>query len=553
MATVKKSKKKLIIIISIVLVIAIAVGAVFGIVKANSGEAVQLASITTGDIYEKVSLTGEVSAGTSKEYKVATVATVKEVFVKVGDTVKQNDVLATFDVSAMDEQIRELRSSYNSARSSYNNAVKSQKTAKSKADALEKEIEKTEKNVKKLEAQTETTRPVTNKPITSPTTKPTEKPSETESTTESTTLSTTESTTDSNPGFGDLTEALENLNETLTSITENMEELTKMTTIIAESLAHLGELDEATIAEMIVKNLVESGVAEDIAKQIVESIDFAALGSAIVSSKNVSLTAAQIQLVALQAQHAIYTAQADGTTVSIQKTAVDATKKALDALENQQKEMADGWKAAFDGTITAVDIYPGEQTTLMTAGITLENLDSMSVKISLGEYDLPKVKVGMAAVVTTAYGTYEAEVASIAPTASGGSGTSILDSVGSMAGISGLSSLTATGAGVDCVISIPKTDEHIIAGFDANVEIHTGEYLGIPVVPTGAIKLEKTGSYVYLYNEDDKTVTKTLIETGAHDDSVYEVKSGIKIGDRIISAPSTTYEEDTFKVKVTDK
>ena len=148
------------------------------------------------------------------------------------------------------------------------------------------------------------------------------------------------------------------------------------------------------------------------------------------------MTNGKIQLLSLEAQYAIYNAQADTTTHAMQKTAVDATKTALDTLKSHQAELADGWKAAFDGTITAVDIYPGEQTNMLTAGITLENLDSMSVKVSLSEYDLHKVKVGMDATVTTAYGKYDAEVTSIAPTATGGSESSILDSVGSMAGIS---------------------------------------------------------------------------------------------------------------------
>ena len=177
----------------------------------------------------------------------------------------------------------------------------------------------------------------------------------------------------------------------------------------------------------------------------------------------------------------------------------------------------------------------------------------MSVKVSLSEYDLHKVKVGMNAVVTTAYGKYDAEVTSIAPTATGGSSSSILDSVGSMAGISGLSSLTDSGAGVECIISIPKTDENITAGFNADVEISTGEYLGVTVVPIESIKLEKTGSYVYLYNEKEGTVTKTHIETGAVSDSAYQVKEGLKVGDKIVSAPAADYKEDTFKVKVVTK
>ena len=120
-------------------------------------------------------------------------------------------------------------------------------------------------------------------------------------------------------------------------------------------------------------------------------------------------------------------------------------------------------------------------------------------------------------------------------------------------GISGLSSLTSSGAGVECTVEVKHPDENIIIGFEANVVISTGEYLGVVTVPTGSIVLDKTGTYVYLYNEEKKTVTKTAITTGAMSDSAYQVTDGLKAGDKIVAAPSSTYKEDTFKVKVVDK
>ncbi len=553
MATVKKSKKKIIVPICIVLVIVIIAVSVFAVFGAQKGEEVSLYTIGTSDIYETVSLTGDVSSGTVKEYKVATVATVKEVFVKVGDNVKEGDVLATFNVESLDGQISSLRTSYSDALNSYNSAVKSQKSAKSKAEKLAAEISDLEKKVSRLQSGSSTTskskttaRPNTTKPTTAKPNTTAEVPSQ--SVTEA-----TESTTSSTPGIGDLTKALDELNKTLAQMTEDMDQLLEVTTIIAEDLAKIGSLDESQIAQMIVKDLVDSGISEEIANAIVDSIDFEELAKAVSDTNGAQLTAAQIQLVSLEAQHAIYSAQADDTMIKAQKKAVDATKKALDVLEQQKKDMENGWIAAFDGTITEVDIYSGGQTTALSTGIKLENLDQMAVTVSLGEYDLHKVRVGMPAKITTAYGSYDGEVASIAPTATGGSSTGLLDSVGSMAGISGLSSLTASGAGVECVITIPKTDENITVGFNADVEIETGEYLGVIVVPIESIKLEKTGSYVYLYNEEENTVTKTLIETGAVSDSEYEVKSGLKAGDKVVAAPSTEYKEDTFKVKVIEK
>lgn len=558
MATVKKSKKKVIAIVCVVLAIVIAVTSIIVVTKTKSGTEVSLHTIASEDIIETVSLTGGVSAGTTKEYKVGTVATVKEVFVKVGDKVKKGDVLATFDVSGLDGQINSLQSSYNESVKAYNSAVDAQKTAKSKSDALAPKIAELQKLVAEMEKgnyPVTTAKATAAKTTTKKATAPTKTTAKATTVTDAeTTVPDTESTTSSQPSLGGLAEAVEELNKTLTKLTNDIATLTETTQIIAETILELsGSLDNDAIADKIIENLIESGMAEEMAKQIVESIDIEKFANAIANSENSQLTAAQIQLLSLEGQKALFDVQSDGTLVNAQKKAVDSTKQALDILKQQQQELSAGWVAAFDGTITSVDVTPDLQTTMLSSGITLENLDSMAVKLSLGEYDLRKVKVGMAATVTTAFGTYEGEVTSIAPTATGGSSGSILDSVGSMAGISGLSSLTDSGAGVECIVSIPETDENITVGFDANVEIQTGEYLGVTAVPIGSIKLEKEGAFVYLYNAEEGEVTKTPIEIGASSVTSYQVISGLNVGDQIISAPASDYEDDTFKVKVATK
>ena len=108
-----------------------------------------------------------------------------------------------------------------------------------------------------------------------------------------------------------------------------------------------------------------------------------------------------------------------------------------------------------------------------------------------------------------------------------------------MAGISGLSSLTSSGAGVECTVTIDNPDENIIIGFDADVKIVTGTYTNVPAVPIESIVLAKDGTYVYLYDEEKGTVTKTAITTGAISDSAYEIKSGINVGDKIVATPSS--------------
>ena len=576
MATIKKTgkKKKIIIAISVVLVIAI-LGTVIGVAaSSNQKTAVTLTTIGTGEINETVSATGTVSAGTSKEYKVGAVATVKEVFVKTGDQVKQGDLLATFDTSSLDSQISSLNSTYQQARDSYRESVNDQKTAKANLSAVNDEIEELEKQVQDLGGETAytTEKPNYTFPNITTTTKPTTEvpevstdPTETSS---STTQSTTESVTYPSTIEGAV-QALTDLVDTITSLSEDVQQTNEMLRVVMQQVSETiesGVYSPDKIAEAVgdavsdaiqkgiideTKLIVESGVAVDMIETAVAGVDWSQVGESFAAAPNVQAATLELRLAALYAQREIYELNSSDTTVYAKKQVMDTAKSALDSVKEAGEELESGWTAAFDGTITSCDIYPGEQTSLLSSGIVLENLDTMVVTLSLGEYDIHKVKVGMQATITSAYGKYTGEVLSKAPVATGGSSGSILDSVGSIAGISGLSSLTSTGAGVEVQVSVNNADDNIIAGFDADVEIAVGDYQNIVTVPIESIVLEKTGTYVYLYNEEDKTVTKTLIETGAVSDSVYQVTSGLQVGDKIVSTPSSDYTEDTFEVRVT--
>ena len=243
------------------------------------------------------------------------------------------------------------------------------------------------------------------------------------------------------------------------------------------------------------------------------------------------------------------------TLVSAQKSVVDTAASALESMQAQADSMSAGWTAAFDGVITACDLVAGQQTTLMSQGITLQNTDSLTVTISLGKYDALKVKEGMPASVNN--GQYEGVVSFVSPTASGGDTSGLLDSVGSMAGISGLSSLGASGAGVECQVTVTNPDDALIIGFDTDVTISVGNHENIVVIPIESLVLEKTGSYVWVYNEEESTISKVQIETGATSDTQYEVTDGLQAGDQIVSAPSALNlaedETENIKVKVVDK
>ncbi len=538
MAKVKKSKKGLIATISVVLAVVIIITSVV-IVKIKTDKTeVTLTEISTGSISEKVEGTGTITAGAVKDYKVQAVANVKEVYVKTGDRVKEGDLLVSFDTESLDAQIKTLESSYNSAKASYNSAVKNQKTAKSNLSNTDKQIKALEKKKEQIKNS------LTNK------------------TAKSSASVQTYSTYDAS-SLGDV---LSKIAEELQKITDDVETLTKLLQTITDEIINQienGNIDPDKIAQAVadaVSKLIEQGLDGlkidkeeilEIIKSAIKSVDWQKIVKQITDSDSVALASTEIQLASLYAQEAVFKTQADGTLVSAQKTALESTKSALDVVKSQSESMRIGWKASFDGVITSCDLVAGEQTSLLSKGIRLENTDSLTVTISLGKQDAQKVKVGMPVKVDN--GNFEGEVTFVSPTASGGAGSSILDSVGSIAGVSGLSSLTSSGAGVDCQITIKNPDSSLIVGFDTDVSISTGEYNDIVVVPIESLVLEKTGSYVYLYNEAESTVKKVQIEIGATSDTIYQVVSGINAGDKIVTAPTSVELEDDQKVKVVDK
>lgn len=525
----KNKNKKIIIAVSVLLAIAVIATSIAVIIKVNNKEKVSLYTVGTGDISESVGATGKVTSGTTKKYSVETIARVKEVFVSVGDEVKKGDKLATFDTSELDKQIANLEKTYSKAKAEYHKAAENEKDSKSKLSQLNKEIAKLEKDVENQKNNI---------------------------------------SDDYFNNATDISNMLKELMEVLNSISDDAETVSKLTKVVMDTISseikggNYSPVSISKAVETAIKKAVDSGeidpsklnfdLSEVISKikNAINKVDWNEISSLLFNNGVGKLASSELRLAALYAEREILSVTNSVDVVGAKKDIMDATKVALDTMKDASSELKTGWVADFDGTITSCDIKPNTQTSALTTGITLQNLDTLIVTVSVGEYDIHKIKVGMDATVSTAYGKYSGQVISKAPTASGGSEGSILDSVGSMAGISGLSSLTDKGAGVEVTISVNNPDENIIVGFNADVEIKTGEFTNITTVPIKSIILEKTGTYVYLYDEKEKSVTKTLIETGAFSDSVYEVTSGIKVGDKIVDTPSSDYKENTFDVKV---
>lgn len=101
----------------------------------------------------------------TEAYTAITGVKVTAVNVKVGDSVKAGDVLAQFDVSTLNPQLKEYKTAYDKALKAYNDSVSATNTAKqNKANAaaqmntVNAEIDRLEKEIKAAEdAKSQTT------------------------------------------------------------------------------------------------------------------------------------------------------------------------------------------------------------------------------------------------------------------------------------------------------------------------------------------------------------------------------------------------------------
>lgn len=504
-----KGKKTAVIVGAVAIVVAVAL-LIYFLVRPEPGTPVTLVSVQQGDIQQELIATGTVESDNQTNFNLLEGTKVLSVNVKVGDHVKKGDVLATFDASSLSGKLSERRTAYNEALKTYNNSLTAASEAKTKLPQVNKEI-------KALEAK-----------------------------------------------IGKLTKEA-NANKTTQSATSAQKETTEATTT-PNTL-------QGQIQAIVDKLIGANGSAAQIQKLMEQLTQMANNGfdmSALAGSSSTELIQAQMDLAQLKIQKTTLEAQQSNTLSSTYKLVVDASKKSLDEMESMIASLKSGWVAQDDGVVTAVNIKAGETyqgggassssssldmsailkaisggtinsllntlTSLGTGanvGMTVENYGQFYASFSLDKYDVLKIKTGMPAVITTASGELSGEVSFISPVASSGGGLDLSSLAGTLTGVGTSSSIPAK-------VKINNPDASVIIGVDVDVSIQTDEAKGATLIPLESLMVEEGQKYVFVYNKEEKTVSKKKVETGLVSDTMYQIISGVSVGDQIVKSPSKT-------------
>ncbi len=498
----KKTKK---IVIALVLVVAIVAGACYVIFKPEDKLKVETAKASIQTISETLDTSGTVSAVSSDAFSLPSGVRVTSLNVKEGDVVEPGDVIATFDLSSLDESLTTQKNSYIKAQEAYKNAQTTAAQAKAKVSEVETQIKELEAEIARLTEKAESA-PETSK---------------------------------------------KDQSEVSSSLIKRFVSIAKLFGV------DYSEKD----AEKLLSGILSTGGSTNDLMSLFDnlgilagsngSFDFSALSGMTASSE---LMSAEMSLIQLKAQLATLQLQSDDTYLSTFKTIADKTEESYLMSKAQIDSMKNGWIAKDKGIVTEVNITKegmpaNKQNTpsfdintilsSVTTGVDVTSMLSsflsqgqVAVKvlyyplvadISLNKYDVLEVELDQEVIIKPASGNeLDGKVSYISAVASSSNGLNL----GTIMGGSASSSV------IPAQVTIENADRSVIVGIDVQVSIITDTVENAIVVPVEVICID--GEDVFVYVLEDGKAVKRNVELGISSDTYYQVLSGVSENDILI-------------------
>jgi HlyD family secretion protein len=186
-------------------------------------------------------------------------------------------------------------------------------------------------------------------------------------------------------------------------------------------------------------------------------------------------------------------------------------------LQEAQRRVADAQLVApIDGVLSKLSISVGDQANAAPVA-TISDLSVLNVEALIDESNIGLLTAGQPAVIAlTALPdqTLTGKVERIAVVPTGDTGYKV-------------------------VVELDKTTAPVRSGLSASLSIIVGESNNVLVVPSWAIRTDRSTGKTYVYVKRGSQVTETEIETGLYDATQIEVKAGVAEGDVVVSPPKS--------------
>lgn len=182
----------------------------------------------------------------------------------------------------------------------------------------------------------------------------------------------------------------------------------------------------------------------------------------------------------------------------------------------------------IDGTVTIVNLKQGEKTDPSKEIFRVETVDNLKVEISIGEYDVNRVKIGQKTIIRgdgIGDEKYSGEIIKIAPIAYSESGGQSVNNV------------------VPVEVKINESNTKFKPNFSANVEIEVASVKDAITIPFEAMVRDKDGA-ISIFVVEDNIAVKKNIKTGVEGELYLEVTEGdLEEGDMIIINPAANIQD----------
>ena len=522
-------------LIAVVLILAIAVAGLWYFrlrrptmpVAVQRGSYVRTVTLQKGTLDDSISASGTVESSDVSNVTTDLKYTVKTVDVQVGDMVEAGDVICTLDTESLEKSIEKaketLADSMAQAEKAYQKAQESLAEAQTNTSEAKTEMDEAESAKSDAWSAYDSARSKVSSFQTEADNTAAQEESALSALNDAMAVA-AEKQTAYNDAYGAWkTESDRQLAADYQPADGDAEKLAGLQTAMEEAQA---QLEAATAAQTSAEAAYKQASEQSQAKQ-------QALNEA---QNTVGLTG--LQTAYQQAQTAYEQAQtAYEQAVKTQETAQDTCDDALESYNksSESDELTDLQEqleqctltAETSGKVTAVNATVGSMVD--GAAATIQNTDSLKVAITIPEYDIESVQVGVTARITSDVTDKEVSgtLSQISPTATGGGSSS--------------SSFAAE-------VTIDDADSGLLIGTNAKVEIILSTTEDVFTVPLDAIGENEAGEsviYVQTGEEDGEPVFEEMAVTVGEQNDYYAQISGAELEEGLVVRASADEDEAT--------
>lgn len=460
----------------------------------------EIITVTPGDIATTISASGDLLAQRQAELSLGQQGTVTTVHVQVGDVVSAGDPLVEIDRTELERNVRNAEQSL---------IIQENSLAELYTGATPEEIAAAEASLASAQAALNSSY---------------QGASEAELTAARASLTSAEAALADlldGPDQADITQVLATLEKQEVALQQAQaayDQVKDRPDVGATTQAR--DLQQATIdyetAKAEYDQLMAGASAEEIAQAEANVASAQSSLDSLLNDPNRPSSIASAESQVASAESSLASLMSGSTAEQIASTEAQVEQARI-SLETAQANLEDALLTApFDGLVTAVNIVEGEQPSGTV--ISLMDLESLEVVLTVDEVDLGSVEIGQKAFVTLeTYRDIEipATVVSIDPISSADTGSAI--------------------ATFNVHLKLGETDKALRVGMTANAELVTAEASGVLLVPNDAITADReAGTYaVNVYN--GSTVEERQVEIGLRNGDMTEIVNGVSEGDQLVT------------------